>query len=265
MKSISKKAKKELPLRYAKQLEVIQNYLNEDFSAYIDKLKSQTKIEIFNLEEKEIEELNVTIKNLEKVTNRAVEILNDKGLSDNLLEMRDKLDKNSSMTKLITLSNEIEELQTKLSSKKEELNNITHILKEKNQEKDNLIKRYDTIAENVRKDKLANSSYVQCTNSLRLCDIFKNKLIDNKLKLVAEQACEILNKTIRKNNYINSMKFEKDFSFRLYDGNNREMAPQLLSAGEMQILVSSLIWAMFKVSGRKEMFVFDTPLARLDT
>lgn len=33
----------------------------------------------------------------------------------------------------------------------------------------------------------------------------------------------------------------------------------------MQILVSSIIWAMFKISKRKEMFVFDTPLARLDT
>ncbi|UKI50869.1 MAG: hypothetical protein L6U99_05915 [Clostridium sp.] len=37
-----------------------------------------------------------------------------------------------------------------------------------------------------------------------------------------------------------------------------------MSAGEMQILVSSLIWAMFRVSGRREMFIFDTPLARLD-
>ena len=42
------------------------------------------------------------------------------------------------------------------------------------------------------------------------------------------------------------------------------MKLKTLSAGEMQLLVSSIVWAMFKVSGRKETFVFDTPLARLD-
>ena len=42
------------------------------------------------------------------------------------------------------------------------------------------------------------------------------------------------------------------------------MNPKKLSAGEMQIMISSLIWAMFKISGRREMFIFDTPLARLD-
>ena len=46
--------------------------------------------------------------------------------------------------------------------------------------------------------------------------------------------------------------------------NGNEIQEDYLSAGETQILVSCLIWSMFKISGRREMFIFDTPLARLD-
>lgn len=265
LKEVSRKAKKELPLRYARQLEVIQEYLNENLSKYITKLKSKTKCEIFGLEKDEIDALDSVIKHIKDYKEHAIEILNDKSLSENLLDLRSQLDKNSSMNKLMSLSNDIETLQAKLNNKKEEYNAVSSKLKEKYQERDNLIKKYDAIAENVRKDKLTNSSYVQCTNSLRLCEAFKNKLIVEKLNKVADMACEIFNKTIRKSNYVKKMKFEKDFSFKLYSGNDIEMSPQVLSAGEMQILVSSIIWAMFKISKRKEMFVFDTPLARLDT
>ncbi|WP_347861065.1 hypothetical protein U0355_10220 [Salimicrobium sp. PL1-032A] len=37
-----------------------------------------------------------------------------------------------------------------------------------------------------------------------------------------------------------------------------------LSAGEKEILLLSLIWAMFKASGRRVPFIFDTLLGRLD-
>ena len=49
-----------------------------------------------------------------------------------------------------------------------------------------------------------------------------------------------------------------------YDPESIKVDPKTLSAGEMQILISSLIWAMFRIAGRREMFIFDTPLARLD-
>ena len=194
-----------------------------------------------------------------------VNILTDKTtLANDIIEIKGRLTKNAETVKLDELLQEIESLKETLTSKTEELVQIKSKIYDKNKEKDELIKKYAAISELIKKDRQSNSSNTQCLNSIQLCEIFKEKLIEKKLNQVAETACEIFNKTIRKNNYISKMQFDTDFSFKLFDGRGAQMPPQLLSAGEMQILVSSLIWAMFKVSGRKEMFIFDTPLARLD-
>lgn len=47
------------------------------------------------------------------------------------------------------------------------------------------------------------------------------------------------------------------------DGNNVER--QLLSAGEKQLLVIAILWALAKCSGKKLPVIIDTPLARLDS
>ena len=68
---------------------------------------------------------------------------------------------------------------------------------------------------------------------------------------------------IRKKDFISDIKIDENFGLHLFFNGN-EIQEDYLSAGETQILVSCLIWSMFKISGRREMFIFDTPLARLD-
>ena len=81
---------------------------------------------------------------------------------------------------------------------------------------------------------------------------------------MVSQACySLFNETIRKNNFITDISIDNDFILHLYS-NDKQINESYLSAGEKQILISCIIWAMFKISGRREMFVFDTPLARLD-
>ena len=45
---------------------------------------------------------------------------------------------------------------------------------------------------------------------------------------------------------------------------NNELEKRTLSAGEKQILLISIIWAIFQCSGRQVPFIFDTLLGRLD-
>ena len=78
-------------------------------------------------------------------------------------------------------------------------------------------------------------------------------------------ALSIFNDTIRKENFITNIAIDNNYNLILKNNFGIVVDPKTLSAGEMQILVSSLIWAMFKISGRREMFIFDTPLARLDS
>lgn len=123
---------------------------------------------------------------------------------------------------------------------------------------------YDKINDEIKKSSLYDASFLMGKSVLDLCDDFAKKIIKQKLKKVASTALNIFNDTIRKSNFISGISISTDFALKLKNSKGKIIDPRTLSAGEMQILVSSLIWAMFRISGRREMFVFDTPLARLD-
>jgi DNA sulfur modification protein DndD len=57
----------------------------------------------------------------------------------------------------------------------------------------------------------------------------------------------------------------RDFRVTLFDGQNRVIPKQQLSAGEKQIYAISMLWALGQVSGRPLPMVIDTPLGRLDS
>ncbi len=265
LSKICKQAEKELPLQYAEQLETIQRYLNVNFEEYISTLKSTQVKAIFNLDQILIDDIKELIRYLKESRKKSKDILDGRTtVMSKLAPLKDKIEKNLTTNKLSEISKEIENIQEELTMKTEQLIKSIGILKEKNSEKATLLNKYEQIADNIKKDKLSNSSYIQCTKALKICELFKSQLIKNKLAKISDLTCEIFDKTIRKDNYISKMIFDENFGFVIYDSNNSIISPKLLSAGEMQILVSSIIYAMFKISGRKELFVFDTPLARLD-
>ncbi len=114
-----------------------------------------------------------------------------------------------------------------------------------------------------KKDRTISKSYLICTNSIAVVDELIEHIKNDKLKALSVTTCEKFNETVRKNDYISEIIIDGDFNLHLYSG-TQQYDVAALSAGERQVLVSCIIWAMFKVSGRREMFVFDTPLARLD-
>lgn len=54
------------------------------------------------------------------------------------------------------------------------------------------------------------------------------------------------------------------FELKLYNLMNQEISKERLSAGEKEMLMLTVILAMFRVSGWKLPFVFDTLMGRLD-
>src|SRR5690606_32938101 len=76
----------------------------------------------------------------------------------------------------------------------------------------------------------------------------------------------MLDKLFRKQNEFGKIEFDiETFTIRLYNDKMHEISIQDRSAGEMQMISSSLIWALTKASDLSLLMVIDTPLGRLDS
>lgn len=220
----------------------IHNLNDEDTEKIGDKIfklliDSETASKILRKKNSSLDEYRV-LKN--KVTiNENLEIFSE------LLEEIKKIDKS-----LMELEGQITDFNSQYAIMKSELELSYQI--------------YEKLTEDIKKNSLYDSSFSLGNDCIKICDAYSKRLTRKKLKQVSTLALDIFEKTIRKTDFITKLEIKDDFELDLYN-NSIQIDPKILSAGEMQILVSSLIWAMFRLSGRREMFIFDTPLARLDT
>ncbi|WP_077622433.1 DNA sulfur modification protein DndD [Sediminibacillus massiliensis] len=87
-----------------------------------------------------------------------------------------------------------------------------------------------------------------------------------KAQYIQEEFSYMLNKLFRKQDEFGKIEFDIDsYTIRLYNDKLQEISIQDRSAGEMQMISSSLIWALTKASDLALPIVVDTPLGRLDS
>lgn len=260
---IKKQAKEELPALYAEMLKRIQAYLHVPVTDYLDNLKIPNKI-FYKLPEEKIEELENIIKQVKKKKKEALKVLSNKNdLTNSLIKIRQTIEDNASIARLDEIIRIVSKLTAELSILKNDEIETSFKISELENNRDLLIKKYDELLYKSKKEKSLGNSYILCTNALNVCERLKEYLKDKKLKMVSLACYNLFNETIRKNNFITDISIDNDFALHLFS-NGKQINESYLSAGEKQILISCIIWAMFKISGRREMFIFDTPLARLD-
>lgn len=138
----------------------------------------------------------------------------------------------------------IEELQASLQLKQTNLNKI---------------------ADKIRDFHKAESSYAMTEKLLSVSTRFRERQWRKKLDHVATEATKMVNILFRKKEYIDRIYIDHTtLELHLYSRDKQEIVKERLSAGEKEMLMLTVIWAMFKVSGWKLPFVFDTLLGRLD-
>lgn len=263
LKAIKKQAKEELPVVYAEMLRKIQAYLHEPMEKYLERLKTPNKV-LFKLPEEEIAEIDNLISVVKKQKKTALKIMSNKNdLTNSLLKIRRTIEDNVSIERLDEIIELVSKLSAELSILKNDEIETTDKIDELETNRDILIRRYEELLDKSKKEKSLGNSYILCVNTLKACDALKEYLKEKKLKMVSQACYNLFNETIRKNNFITDISIDNDFTLRLHS-NKKQVNESYLSAGERQILISCIIWAMFKISGRREMFIFDTPLARLD-
>lgn len=262
---VANQAEKELPLLYREMLCKIQNYLGEDLSVIIDKLGCKDGSNtLFDLSEDDIAEIRKTVSYVNKKRKEIDIIISNKAsLSQQIISIRDSLATNNEVERINSIIEQIEQLQSRMTTLVSDVVDKQTYISDIQKEKNVLINKYNELFDKQKKEKQIGNSFLLCSKTISVCEQLKEHLRKSKIEQISNTCCSIFNATIRKESYISNIVIDDNFNLKLYS-DGKEISIEYLSAGEMQLLISCIIWSIFKVSGRRELFVFDTPLARLD-
>lgn len=252
---------------YPKILGEIELLLCKDLSD----LKSEVKNSIVNCDSIHCLDNDATFKIQNKIQdlNIGLERVKEKlGSRDTNLDeykiMKQKISNNENIDKLNLLIEENKKIDISIREIEEQIIELERKIESSKMELNITYQIFEKVNDEIKKDTLYDSSFVLGAQCLSLCEAYAKELTKFKLRKVSNRALKIFNDTIRKDDFISDIQITENFDLKLFNTDMEEINPKILSAGEMQILISSLIWAMFRISGRREMFIFDTPLARLD-
>ena len=131
-------------------------------------------------------------------------------------------------------------------------------------ELDELSISYEKVESDYKKKQKLTNSFSVALQVIEVLDLFRQKELDRRLREVSEISLANFSKTHGKKDFIKKLMITEYFGIKLESYKGHPLQLEKLSAGEKQLLVGSIIKAMFTLAKRKEFFVFDTPLARLD-
>ncbi|KEO84703.1 DNA sulfur modification protein DndD [Tumebacillus flagellatus] len=179
-------------------------------------------------------------------------------------DIRKQIDENDA-DDLINLSETISKLQieiTKLQAQQDhysdELLQLATVISDQQH-------NYEQLKAKVVRAKKAENVFIITNRVLDVSRSFRFMQIRKKLQEVEWQATKMLQSLFRKELFISKVSIDPDtFQLRLYNTEHEEINKDILSAGEKQILLLSIVWAMVKCSKKRVPFVFDTLLGRLD-
>lgn len=253
--------------KYPVMLDEIEQFMNvslKDVREKLAELVSSCDI-IQNLEMPQVECVYKRLYEALSSTDEIKTYLNSKiSKTDEYKQIKKNLIKNENIETINQLIEENKRLDISIHETELNVKNQQAIVDTLNDELRISYSIYEKINEVMKKSSLYDASFIMGKSALDLCELFAKSITKNKLKKISKIALEMFNDTIRKTDFITELSINSKFELKLKNAQGTVINPKTLSAGEMQILVSSLIWAMFRISGRREMFIFDTPLARLD-
>lgn len=179
--------------------------------------------------------------------------------------LRDKLKINDTTSEFEGILMKIETLQKELILNNERIESTQREYSELERALEQLTNTIDKLEHQILTDRKTDSSFKDAIKIIQLSERFRKIQLQKKMQQVQQESLQMLNKLLRKKNYIHSIYINPEtFEVDLLDVENRTLNKLTLSSGEKQMLLIALIWAVFKCSGREVPFIFDTLLGRLD-
>ena len=102
--------------------------------------------------------------------------------------------------------------------------------------------------------------------ALKIVDAYTIELQKRKTDILGLTITECYKKLANKKNLIREIVMDsQSLDMRYLDGNGHEVSKESLSAGEKQLMVIAILWALALCSKKKLPIIIDTPLSRLDS
>lgn len=102
--------------------------------------------------------------------------------------------------------------------------------------------------------------------ALRIVDAYAIELQKRKTGTLGETITDCYKKLANKKNLIQKIVIDPEtLDMQYLDENEREVTKESLSAGEKQLMVIAILWALALCSKKKLPVIIDTPLSRLDS
>lgn len=174
------------------------------------------------------------------------------------------LEKNEASLGLISVLNNINSIEQDLAQQKAIMNAKNDTLSSIQKRIDNYVIEIDKINAEIRRSTNSNNSFNTAISTIQAINEFVSVYQQKITSKVAELTLRKFGELSPKTDYVKQIKIADDFEISLIDNEGKVMPLDILSAGEKQLLIASLIFSATKLSNRKTLFVFDTPLARLD-
>ena len=182
----------------------------------------------------------------------------------NTLDIQKRINKVDDL-ELKQLLNKVEFIKSNLEDlyEKETLLN-TNILDNKNLLELEITSLKKTSEKVYINDKSQNG-YNLSNKLINIVDEFKSLKQGKELVKISNDTIKMFKDLNRKKGFIHTIKIsDKDFAVELYDKNNNAVNYDVISSGEKQILLLSIIWSITHNSNYELPFIFDSFLGRMD-
>ncbi|AMO86775.1 ATPase involved in DNA repair [Solibacillus isronensis B3W22] len=182
-----------------------------------------------------------------------------------LRQLRDKVNVHDSTDEFSIIIQQMDEHNVQIIKLEQELEAEENILNSLKGELSILLQKIDKIKSQLHGFNKASGSLLEAQKIITLSRRYRKIQIQLKLRDVQIEATKNLKMMLRKHDYISLIQIDPEtYDVILLDAHQNPLEKRTLSAGEKQILLLSIIWAIFKCSGRQVPFIFDTLLGRLD-
>ncbi|KOF08739.1 hypothetical protein AC739_18655 [Planococcus glaciei] len=209
---------------------------------------------------------NMYIKTANDSRAEYIEKINQNNLKlQELRVLREKLKINDTTNEFSDMILSMEKIQSDIAIINEELKTEETLLSQLNSNLNHVLTGLEKVRHLLKDSEKTSSSFLESQKIIALSRRFREIQLQKKLQQVQFEASVMLKKILRKQNYVSSIAIDpQTYEVRLLDHHKEYLEKSTLSAGEKQILLLSIIWSIFKCSGRRVPFIFDTLLGRLD-